>query len=36
MVRLGHPPSLREFHRVSLVATPICLVAAVATLSLVT
>jgi arsenical pump membrane protein len=36
MVRLGHPPSLREFHRVSLLVTPISLVAAVAALSLVT
>ena len=36
MVRLGHPPSLREFHRVSLLVTPISLLAAVAALSLVT
>ncbi|GAA1762352.1 ArsB/NhaD family transporter [Nocardioides hankookensis] len=36
MVRLGHPPSLREFHRVSLLVTPVSLVAAVAALSLVT
>lgn len=36
MVRLGHPPALREFHRVSLLVTPISLFAAVATLSLVT
>ena len=36
MVRLGHPPSLREFHRVSLVITPVSLLAAVAALSLVT
>ena len=35
MVRLGHPPSLREFHRVSLVVTPVSLVAAVAALWLV-
>lgn len=35
MVRLHHPPSLREFHRVSLVVTPVSLVAAVAVLSLV-
>ncbi len=36
MVRLGHPPSMGEFHRVSLTITPISLVAAVAALSLVT
>ncbi|GAA4712038.1 SLC13 family permease [Nocardioides conyzicola] len=36
MVRLGHPPSMREFHRVSLLVTPISLIAAVAALSLVT
>lgn len=36
MVRLGHPPSLREFHRVSLIVTPVSLVAAVAALSVVT
>lgn len=36
MVRLGHPPSLREFHRVSLIITPISLLSAVAALSLVT
>ncbi|WP_345529435.1 SLC13 family permease [Nocardioides endophyticus] len=36
MVRLGHPPSLREFHRVSLLVTPISLASAVAALSLVT
>jgi arsenical pump membrane protein len=36
MVRLGHRPSMREFHRVSLIVTPISLIAAVATLSLVT
>lgn len=36
MVRIGHPPSLREFHRVSLVVTPVSLVSAVAALSLVT
>jgi arsenical pump membrane protein len=35
MVRLGHPPSLREFHRVSLLVTPVTLLAAVAALSLV-
>lgn len=35
MVRVEHPPSLREFHRVSLVVTPISLLAAVAALSLV-
>ena len=36
LVRLGEPPSLRDFHRVSLVATPLTLVAAVTTLALVT
>jgi arsenical pump membrane protein len=36
MARLGHPPPMREFHRVSLLVTPISLVAAVAALSLVT
>jgi len=36
LVRLGEPPSLRELHRVSLVATPLVLVAAVSTLALVT
>ncbi len=36
MVRLRHPPSLRELHRVSLLVTPVSLVAAVAALSLVT
>jgi arsenical pump membrane protein len=36
MVRLGHPPSLREFHRVSLLVTPVSLLAAVAALTLVT
>lgn len=36
MVRLHHPPSLREFHRVSLIITPISLLSAVAVLSLVT
>lgn len=36
MVRLGHPPPLRELHRVSLLITPVSLVAAVAALSLVT
>ncbi|WP_036508286.1 SLC13 family permease [Nocardioides sp. URHA0020] len=36
MVRLGHPPSMGEFHRVSLLVTPVSLLAAVATLSLVT
>jgi len=35
MVRQGHPPSLREFHRTSLVATPLSLLVAVAVLSLV-
>ncbi|MDF1605379.1 SLC13 family permease [Nocardioides sp. YIM 152315] len=35
MVRLGHPPPLREFHRVSLAITPISLLSAVATLWLV-
>jgi arsenical pump membrane protein len=35
MVRLGHPPSLREFHRISLLVTPVSLLAAVAVLSLV-
>jgi arsenical pump membrane protein len=36
MVRLGERPSLREFHRVSLLVTPVSLLAAVAVLSLVT
>lgn len=36
MVRLEHPPSLREFHRVSLVVTPLSLLAAVMALSVVT
>ena len=36
LVRLDTRPSLAEFHRVSLVATPLALVAAVATLALVT
>ena len=36
MVRLGHPPSMRDFHRVSLIATPLSLLSAVAVLSLVT
>lgn len=36
LVRLGERPSMREFHRVSLVATPVSLVAAVAALALVT
>jgi arsenical pump membrane protein len=36
LVRLGEPPSMREFHRVSLVATPLALVAAVTALALVT
>jgi arsenical pump membrane protein len=36
MVRLGRPPSMREFHRVSLLITPVSLVSAVAALSLVT
>ncbi|WP_432477325.1 SLC13 family permease [Nocardioides sp. GXQ0305] len=35
LVRQGLPPSTREFHRVSLLLTPVSLVAAVATLSLV-
>lgn len=35
LVRLGHPPSQREFHRVSLLVTPISLVSAVAVLSVV-
>ncbi|GAA4380586.1 SLC13 family permease [Nocardioides caricicola] len=35
MVRLGHPPPLRELHRVSLLVTPVSLVSAVAVLSLV-
>ncbi|WP_243059221.1 SLC13 family permease [Nocardioides sp. SR21] len=36
MVRLGHPPPLRELHRVSLLITPLSLISAVAVLSLVT
>jgi arsenical pump membrane protein len=36
MVRLEHPPSMREFHRISLIVTPISLLAAVTVLSLVT
>jgi arsenical pump membrane protein len=36
MVRLGHPPPLRELHRVSLLITPVSLLAAVAALALVT
>jgi arsenical pump membrane protein len=36
LVKLGEPPSLRDFHRVSLVATPLSLLAAVAALTLVT
>jgi arsenical pump membrane protein len=36
MVRLHHPPSLWEFHRVSLLVTPVSLLAAVAALSLAT
>jgi arsenical pump membrane protein len=36
LARQGEKPSLREFHRVSLVATPITLFAAVTTLALVT
>lgn len=36
LVRLGEPPSLGEFHRLSLVATPLTLVAAVSMLTLVT
>ena len=35
MVRLGQPPSMREFHRVSMLITPVSLVSAVAALSLV-
>ncbi len=35
LVRLGERPSMRDFHRVSLVATPVSLVAAVAALALV-
>lgn len=35
MVRQGLPPAMREFHRVSLVVTPISLLSAVAVLSLV-
>jgi arsenical pump membrane protein len=36
LVRQGDPPSMRDFHRVSLVATPLALVAAVSTLALIT
>jgi arsenical pump membrane protein len=36
LVQLGERPSLREFHRVSLIATPVTLVAAVTALALVT
>ncbi len=36
LVRLGHPPALREFHRVSVVLTPVSLVVAVSVLALVT
>ena len=36
MVRLQHPPSMREFHRVSVLVTPVSLLAAVAALALVT
>jgi arsenical pump membrane protein len=36
LVRMGRPPSLAEFHRVSLIVTPLSLVAAVAALAVVT
>lgn len=36
LVRLGDPPGMTEFHRLSLVATPLTLLAAVSVLSLVT
>ncbi|GAA2142276.1 ArsB/NhaD family transporter [Nocardioides koreensis] len=36
LVRQGDPPDMRDFHRVSLVATPLALVAAVSALALVT
>lgn len=36
MVRLQHPPSMREFHRISLAITPVSLFSAVAVLSFVT
>ena len=36
LVRLGDPPTLRDFHRLSLVATPLTLLAAVSMLALVT
>jgi arsenical pump membrane protein len=36
LVRQGDPPSMREFHRVSLVATPLSLLTAVTVLALVT
>lgn len=36
LVRLGDPPSMLDFHRVSLVATPLSLLAAVSMLALVT
>jgi arsenical pump membrane protein len=36
LVQLGERPSLREFHRVSLIATPVTLVAAVTALAVVT
>ena len=36
LVRQGDPPDMRDFHRVSLVATPLALVAAVSALTLVT
>jgi len=35
LVRLGEHPSMRDFHRVSLVATPVSLVAAVAVLAII-
>lgn len=34
LIRLGHPPSLRAFHRVSLLLTPVSLIVAVLALSL--
>ena len=36
LVRHGRRPTFREFHRVSLVVTPVTLIAAVSVLSLVT
>jgi arsenical pump membrane protein len=36
LVRLGRPPSLWELHRLSLLATPLALLAAVSTLALTT